>query len=210
MTFRNRVSRFIKRNEGAVIVEFALVITLFLFIFFAMLDFGRLMYQTTLSEKATYIAARTAIVRPAACSNVPERHVLGTVPTGQTIPRFGTSCRSNASACQAVAPISCNGIATNATANEIWTRIEPMLPPDATIDNLQFTYRFDPNLGFLGGPYTPMVTVALNLPDFDFVSALSLLSAAIADGGDSLGASAGFADFSVTLPSEDLNSGENG
>ena len=76
MKHRNLFTVFLKRNDGAVLVEFALVITLFFFIFFAMLDFGRLTYQTTLSEKATYIAARTAIVRPAACVGVPDLSLI--------------------------------------------------------------------------------------------------------------------------------------
>ena len=66
MTACAHIRRWLSREDGGVLVEFSIVIALFLFIFFAMLDFGRLVYQTTLSEKATYIAARTAIVRPAA------------------------------------------------------------------------------------------------------------------------------------------------
>ena len=199
-----------KREDGGVLVEFAIVISLFLFIFFAMLDFGRLVYQTTLSEKATYIAARTAIVRPPACTGVPDRHTAGVVPTGTPTPRFGTSCSAASYVCSAVAVVSCSGDAASPTANEIWTRISPMLPPNATISNLQFTYAFDSNLGFLGGPYTPMVTVDLNLPDFAFVSPLGSLAVAAGAPSSSLGPNSAFADFSVTLPAEDLNLGEAG
>lgn len=212
MNWLAKIVRRYKREDGGVLVEFAISVTLFLFIFFAMLDFGRLVYQTTLAEKATFIAARTAIVRPAACAGVPDRHTIGTVPVGTPRPRYGTSCRTAGYVCTPVPTVTCAGNATNPTATEIWNRISPMLPLDATIDNLQFSYAFDPNLGFLGGPFTPMVTVEIDLPDFAFVSPLGLLGAAAAGGGatPSLGATVQFADFSVSIPAEDLNLGENG
>ena len=72
--------------------------------------------------------------------------------------------------------MTCTGAATNATASEIWDRINPLLPVNATIDMMQFSYSFDPKLGFLGGPYTPMVTVELNLNDFQFASPLAALA----------------------------------
>lgn len=206
------VFRGMRREDGGVLVEFAITVTLFLFIFFAMLDFGRLVYQTVLAEKATYVAARSAIVRPAACAGVPERHALGIVPTGTPSPRFGTSCSAAGYVCASVATVTCNGSATNPTANEIWTQIADLLPLDATISDLEFTYAFDSNLGFLGGPYTPMVTVDIDLPDFTFVSPLGMLGVAASGGGGtpSLGSSVQFADFSVSMPAEDLNLGENG
>ena len=104
--------------------------------------------------------------------------------------------------------VTCVGDANNATAQEIWTRIAPMLPPDASIDNLQFTYSFDQNLGFLGGPYTPMVTVEIDLPDFQFISPVAPL---MRDADDpTTGATVGRGLFSVSLPAEDLSSGEAG
>lgn len=212
MTKWLRISRHFRREDGGVLVEFAISVTLFLFIFFAMLDFGRLVYQTVLAEKATFVSARAAIVRPAACTGVPDRHTGGVVPAGSDAPRFGTSCSAANFICAPVATVTCAGSAANPTANEIWTQIQDLLPRDATIDNLQFSYAFDSNLGFLGGPYTPMVTVDINLPDFVFVSPLGLLGAAASGGGGapSLGASVQFADFSVSMPAEDLNLGENG
>jgi len=124
----------------------------------------------------------------------------------------GTSCRTAGYICAPVATVTCTGSATNATANEVWNRISPLLPPDATIGDIRFSYAFDPNLGFLGGPYTPMVTVDIDLPDFTFVSPIGLLAVAASGGTgtSTLGASVQFADFSVSLPGEDLNSGENG
>lgn len=200
-----RISGFGRDENGAAMIEFAMVIALFVLVFFAMLDIGRFMYSTAMSEKAAYIAARTAIVRPGACPNLPDRNTVGSAGTA------GASCRSGLNVCAPVALASCDGLATNATANEIWTRIQPMLPPGSTIDDMRFSYAFDQNLGFAGGPYTPMVTIELNLDDFQFVSPIGSLTAwASGASTANLSSNASFAEISVTLPAEDLNSGENG
>jgi hypothetical protein len=101
-------------------------------------------------------------------------------------------------------------VATNATASEIWGRINPLLPYSASIDVLQFSYSFDPKLGFLGGPYTPMVTVELDLDDFQFVSPLAALANAAGASGSTLPSSTSYSSFSVSLPAEDLAEGESG
>lgn len=202
--------RSLREESGAVLVEFAIVVSLFIFLFFSMLDFGRLISTVALAEKATYLAARTAIVRPAACLNVPDRHAATTVPSGTEPPRFGTSCRVGNYVCDPVAKISCAGDATNATALEVWNLIDGLLPVGTDISVLQFSYEFDPNLGFLGGPFTPMVTVELNLQDFQFVSPLGALANAAGATGSTLGSPITYQTFSVSLPGEDLNSGGNG
>ncbi|MGR3344282.1 MAG: hypothetical protein ACU0DI_13865 [Paracoccaceae bacterium] len=126
-------------------------------------------------------------------------------------PRFGTSCSFVAGTCINVGTITCAGVATNATAAEIWARITPLMPAGTTIANLQFSYSFDPNLGFLGGPYTPMVTVDLNPPPFQFISPLgALASAAGAGNPGTLGSNIAYPTFSVSLPGEDLALGDAG
>ncbi|MGB8621605.1 MAG: TadE/TadG family type IV pilus assembly protein, partial [Paracoccaceae bacterium] len=80
VAWRAGLARRMRNEEGGVLVEFAFVIALFLFLFFTLLDFGRLAYSIVMAEKASALAARTAIVRPAACAGVPERHTRGTVP----------------------------------------------------------------------------------------------------------------------------------
>lgn len=204
----------VRDESGAVLLEFALVVSLFFFLFFALLDFGRLAHNDVAVQKAVQLAARTAIVRPPACAGVPEIHTRGAVASGNTPPRFGTACRDSApgiEVCNPVAPVTCAGTAANGTANEIWNRIRPLLPTDAAIDDLQFSYTFDPNLGFLGGPYTPMVTVEINLPDFQFISPLGQLAgAAGAANTGTIGNDIVYSTFSISLPAEDLNLGDNG
>ncbi|WP_253746456.1 MULTISPECIES: hypothetical protein [unclassified Ruegeria] len=105
---------------------------------------------------------------------------------------------------------TCLGDATNATASEIWDRVSPLLPPGTAISAMQFTYDFNSNLGFLGGPYTPMVTVELNLNDFQFVSPLAALANAAGATNSIISSTAGYSNFSVSLPAEDLALGESG
>lgn len=209
MSAHHAGKRLIADESGAALVEFALVALLFFFLFFSLIDFGRLGGSYVVAEKAAQIAARTAAVRPPACAGVPARHTRSSDP-GATPPRFGTSCRAGANVCAAVATVSCKGDAGNPTAAAIWAQIEPMLPPDATIDNMRFEYRFDQNLGFLGGPYTPMVTVEITPPDFQFVSPLGAMAAALGGTGAGLGPLSPYAGFSVSLPGEDLANGDEG
>jgi len=198
---------FATGESGGVLVEFALVVSLFLFLFSALLDFGRLSYSGVQIQKGAQMAARIAVVRPAACTGVPDIHERG---TSTLAPRFGTSCSAQAGVCAAVATVSCAGSAENPTALEIWNSVNNFLPVGTTIDALQFSYSFDQNLGFLGGPYTPMVTVELNLADFQFVSPLAALANAAGASGSTIASSAGYSNFSVSLPAEDLASGESG
>ncbi|MBU3261954.1 pilus assembly protein [Roseovarius sp. PS-C2] len=200
------VRAYLRDTSGGVLVEFALVVSLFLFLFAALLDFGRLSYSGVTAQSAAQIAARLAIVRPAACPGVPDRHQRGT----NTALRYGTSCSAASGVCASVATVTCTGAATNATASEIWDRINPLLPVNATIDMMQFSYSFDPKLGFLGGPYTPMVTVELNLNDFQFASPLAALANAAGATNSALPSSAAYSSFSVSLPAEDLAQGESG
>ena len=205
-----RLRRFGADEGGAALVEFALVMLLFFFLFFSLIDFGRWGSSYVLAEKATQLAARTAAVRPPACAGVPERHERPAAP-GANPPRFGTSCRVAGDVCAAAATVSCGGDRGEPDGDEIWARIQPLLPPDATIGDLRFEYRFDPNLGFLGGPYTPMVTVEITPPNFQFVSPLGAMAAALGGGGGgALGAAQPYGGFSVSLPAEDLANGENG
>lgn len=203
-----RCAGFSRSERGGVMVEFAIVCAVFFLLLFALLDFGRLAFSNVLAQKSASIAARIAAVRPPACAGVPDRHTRG---TADPQPRFGTSCRAVAGTCAVTATVACTGASTNATASEIWTRIASSLPVGSTIDGLRFSYSFDANLGFLGGPYTPMVTVELELPDFQFVSPLGGLARA-AGAADTTGMGADIIrpTFSVSMPAEDLANGEAG
>lgn len=205
-----RLTQFARDESGTTLVEFAIVFVIFLVVMFGLVDFGRMAYRFVVADKAMQIASRVATVRPAACSGVPETYSRGT--SAATPPyRFGTSCRADTGICSNPGPITCTGDATNATAVEVWNRIQPLMPTSAGIENLRFRYDYDANLGFLGGPYTPIVTVEIEDLDFEFIHPLGSLIALT-------GASATFADgltipfptMSVSLPGEDLAQGTNG
>jgi hypothetical protein len=86
------------------------------------------------------------------------------------------------------------------------------LPTSATIADIRFTYSSDLNLGFLGGPYIPIVTVELQNIDFEFISPLGGLMALASGSGDSSGWSATipFPAMSTSIPGEDLAIGTAG
>lgn len=153
---------FPRDENGASLVEFALVIALVLVLFFAILDFGRIGFAFVAGQKAVQNAARLAAVSPSAClTALPPTHDIATGTTAE----FGTNCSVKSaqaptqSVCKAETTIECQG--ENATATAIFEAVQALLPPGATRENLYFRYSFDERLGFLGGPYTPMVTVDL-------------------------------------------------
>ncbi len=199
---------FLADESGAAMVEFAIVCTVFFLAFFQLFGFGLFASNNLMAEKGTQLAARMAVARPAVdwchSTGVPDRITTsGLTPA----PRFGTNCRAGANTCTPVAAVSCAGSTADPTANEIWTRIQPMLSGDVAIDDLQFTYAFDANLGYLGGPYTPMVTVDLTVPNdnADFIALFGLVSrlAQSLSGGAAFNAPQ-YRVISISLPAEDL------
>lgn len=203
------ILRYIRDESGAAMVEFAMVSGIFFLLVFQVIDFGIFASNNLMSEKSTSIAARIATVRPAACAGVPDRYARG---TASPAPRFGTSCSAVANACAVPVVATCIGTTSNATANEIWTRIAPTLPSGTTISDLTFSYSPDANLGYLGGPYVPIVTVTLTLDDYRLAFPLRML--ANLAGGNALGSTGqpdyNYRVFSITLPGEDLAAGTNG
>lgn len=215
------LARLRRDGRGSTMVEYALTVALFLLLFFAVLDFGRLLYNWNMSEKAMQIAARMAAVRPPVCGMVPESNVRGTSTLTGT--RFGDSCTVGGAICAGnnggtARSDSCfaNDVGVRVTATEIWTRIQPLLPPNASQANLRFTYTFDDKMNFLGGPYVPVVTAELvgtagNPLVFEFLSPIMGLVglASGATTGTSL-TTIPFPPLSVSLPGEDLNLGTAG
>jgi hypothetical protein len=200
---------FARDETGSTLVEFTIVLPIFLLLVFAILDFGRMGADYVLAQKVTERAARIAAVRLPACPGVPSIHER-IAPTGGASPtRFGTSC-SVGSVCVNPGDISCTANLSNSTASEIWTLVQPALPQGAAPSNLRFTYSFDERLGFVGGPYVPVLTVEIENLTFDFVTPLAGLAALATAGAAGTGAYSGsipFPPMSVTLPAEDLGLG---
>lgn len=201
-----RVHSFLADESGGNLVEFALVVTLFLFLLFAIVDFGRIGYAWVGANKATQLAARIAAVRPPACPGVPTLNVRGT--SGAPL-QFGALCRAGTGVCAAPATITCVGSTANPSALEIFNAVRPLVPETA-INQMTFSYTFDPNLGFLGGPYVPMVTVEFTGVQFRFVSQLGAFVTAMTGQASSLGTAINMPGMSVSLPGEDLALGTEG
>ena len=209
--FADAIRRFQQEERGATLVEFALSISLMLFLLLGIIDFGRMAFHYVAAEKFVQHAARIAAVRPPACAGVPETYQRG--PSGEQ-PRFGTSCRAGQGICANPGPIVCTATPDDPTSVEIWDFLQVALPEDATMSNVVFRYDFDPELGFLGGPYVPIVTVELTGLTFDFIAPLSELAALIigqtTNETDALGGSIAFPALSASVPGEDLALGTNG
>ena len=184
--------RFARDETGAAMVEFAMVVGVFFLMISQIIDFGIFASNNLMAEKSTQIGARIASVRPAACAGVPDRYSRG---TASPAPRFGTSCSAVPNACAMPVEVSCAGSSSNSTASEIWTRLGATLPSGTTISDFTFIYTADPNLGYLGGPYVPLVTLELSVPAFQMPFFSSLPQYRV---------------FSITMPGEDLAVGING
>ena len=229
ITPHRRLAKFRDDQHGGAMIELAMCVSLFLAMVFAIFDFGRMGSDYVMTEKALQTASRIAAVRPNACNGVvlPEFHDRAVVPTGVTPPRYGTTCRSDVYACGDPGPRWCVGDVTNPTFAEIWREIGPVMPGYAEPRDIRITYSFDPNLGFLGGPYTPMVTVELAGTDpsqmlsannppalrFQYIHPLGGLIGVVTGNGADLGDANGeipFPPMSVSLPAEDLNQGTAG
>jgi hypothetical protein len=214
---------FAADESGATLVEFGIVSSLFLLIFFGLIDFGRLGYSWVMAEKAMQQAARIAAVRPPVCAGVPTSHERG---TSLITYNFGEPCGTAAGVCEPVSQTCLGdapalGSAGAATATEVWNEIAFLLPPGTTIGDIRFTYATDPALGFLGGPFVPVVTTELESVVFQFVSPLGQLGQLAGGGGGTTfgttcpqnqpGASClTLPPMSVSLPGEDLEQGEAG
>lgn len=208
------VRRFWADEYGASLVEFAMVITLFLFLLFAIIDFGRIGHAWVSANKATQLAARLAAVRPPVCDGVPLTNERFSLSTG---PAFGALCRAGAEVCADPGIISCVGWTSSNdddsganTAQEIFTAVRPLIPAGTTIGQMRYSYTFDPNLGFLGGPYVPIVTVEFTSVNFTFISQLGAFATALTGQSSTLGTLLSMPGMSVSLPGEDLALGTDG
>ena len=219
-------SRSLQRDDsGTTTVELALVLAVFLLIFLGLIDFGRLGYSSVMAEKAMQRAARIAAVRPPVCDAFYTLSPVNLRVSGTT-EELGTPCRNGV--CVSPAEVSCTladatTTAGIATRDEIWSSIRALRPHSATMADVRLIYAPDPNgdLGFLGGPYIPLVTAELVTddpdttpvegPTFTFVSPLGGL-VALAGGQAAGGFSARipYPPMSISLPGEDLNIGDSG
>jgi hypothetical protein len=196
-------------TKGSALVELSVVMPLLLLVILGVLDYGRLYWNESMAQKATAIAVRLAAVRPPACPGVPSTIGAAPLAPGANPPEAGTLCRVGG-VCAVATPPACQLDLNNATAAEIWDRIRFLLPPDAEPANVQLEYTFDGSIGFLGGPFSPIVTSELINLEFSFVSPLGQLAAVAASDGTIANAKAltiPLPSMSASIPGEDMASG---
>lgn len=207
MRIWSQIKRFKRDETGATLVEFAMVMPVFLLLFFGLIDFSRVGFSYVMAGKATERAVRQAVVRAPLCVGVPETNLRGS--NGDPSLRFGNSCNIASDLCQFTATVSCSLDITTPGGADIWAEVASMMPSNAAPENLQVSYQYDSDLGFLGGPYTPIVTVEIQNLNFEFVTPLgALVTLAGVSGTQTLGDDYAFPSMSASLPAEALFDGE--
>lgn len=212
-----RARGFGRAEAGAALVEFALVLPIFLLLMFGLLDFGRLGYSVVMAETAVGMATRIAVVRPSAClTAMTKTNTRGSSTLSPPAP-YGTSCSAGTGICAAPADLVCTGDGGSAVFDEIWDRVGPLMPYGTTKKNLQITYSYDEALGFLGGPYVPRVTVTLVGNDvtdpaqanakFQFYTPIAGLANIYTGQSTTTASEINLPRLTATLPGEDLGNG---
>jgi hypothetical protein len=205
MTMQNLAKLLLRDERGGPLAEFALVIGLLFVIAIFAFEISRFYMRAAMTEYATHLAVRVAAVRPAICPGVPDTNERA----GGSTARFGTMCSDPSSPCAAAATQTCAGVGGTPVTDEIFGIIQPLLPDNATPANLQFSYAAS-GLGFLGGPYVPMVSVSLQNLQHDFILPLGQLFAPWGGGAGGGAGSVALGPLTATLPGEDLNIGTGG
>lgn len=204
MTMRNLAALLLRDERGGQLAEFMLVIGLIFVFGIFVFEVSRFYTRAAMAEYATHLAVRTASVRPAICPGVPDTNGRAAGSTA----RFGTLCSDPSAPCAAVATQTCAGAAGTPVTDEIFALVQPLLPAAATPADLQFSYEAS-GLGFLGGPYVPIVSVSLQNLQHDFILPLGQLFAPWSAGGGGTG-SVQLGPLTATMPGEDLNVGTGG
>ncbi|MFW5678921.1 MAG: TadE/TadG family type IV pilus assembly protein [Pseudomonadota bacterium] len=199
-------------RRGAALVEFTLIAALFLFLLFALVEGALLLMSWNQTEKAVQAAVRSLVVRPPVAAAVPATRDKNPALDPVDV-RFGAGCEGANSPCAPVAPASCTlTVASGATtcadvtgAQAAFDRMRALSPfalrpgSDGTVT---FTYR-DTGLGFVGGPYIPLVEVRVEGLRYRFV-AMAGLSQLL---GGNTGPNVAFPPIAATLVGEDLAEG---
>lgn len=160
--------RFLRDERGTTAVEFAFVSLFLLLTTFGIIDFGLMLWQWNIAEKATQVGVRTAVVSNFVAPN------LATFPSAPTSPP-GTGCSDATGAIIAdcdFAPVTCTsgGCSAFGFDNNAFTWIVQamqQIDPFITPANVQVTY--SPNgLGFVGRPGGLPMTVTVQLIGMQF------------------------------------------
>ena len=180
---------FLRDRRGASAAEFALVLPLFLFLLFSIVDAGRYMWNVNRAEKAAQMGVRMAVVTDFVSSAINANYVgqcATPLTAGDPIPAncFSTiTCSKTGSnaACTAGTP---NTVAFNRVANHMRNFM-----PELQDSEIQIIYS-PSGLGYAGNPdgpdVAPLVTVRLSGVDFNPIATLTLASVVLPEARSTL------------------------
>jgi hypothetical protein len=208
MSASNRNAERQRRTDcGAAGVEFALIFPLLLLLTFGIIEFGLVMYQMTMLEKATQLGARKAVTWD------PVAPILATYTASETGIGPGLPLPANLQlevvcdnvGCSGTGAITSPGYSSTAFSAVVteMQRVFPAVKPE----NVVVTYRHV-GLGFVGRPggsVVPAVTVSLRNMQYDFVLldvAVTICSVGTVDINNII-----YPSFNATLTGEDLSDG---
>jgi hypothetical protein len=209
MSANRRIGRrgLFASERGGAGVEFALVFPLLVLLTFGIIEFGFILYQMNMMEKATQIGARKAVtwdpVAPTLATYSASETGIGPglpLPAGL---QLDISCTN--AGCTGTGAIADPGFSSDAF-NAIVAEMQTMYPGIGP-ENVVVTYRHV-GLGFVGRPggsVVPAVTVALRDMTYDFImldAIIELFGPADMDVADIL-----YPSFNATLTGEDLSDG---
>jgi hypothetical protein len=191
--------RLIGSEGGYASVGFVVIAPAFLLLFFLVIEVAGAFFWWKTAEKATQLGARVAIVRDPVATGVPAINPRRNSATAV----YGLACGHSSDPCDFDAEdtwvcegggAGCNGAAFELVVAEM----RRVFGGGFQNENVRITYRYV-ELGFVGGPFVPTVTVTLSGVPFGlFLGILSGL------GGDGARALATLPDISTTLTAEDL------
>ena len=164
MTNPISVNRALRDTSGALIVEAALTLPVFLFLVLGTMDLCVFLWEWNSANKAVQLGARLAAVSDPVSSSAN----LATVDwTGFS--NLGAPCSVSTNGCPTFSPVTCTGnTGTGACAatpfNAIFTRMQTIFP-GLQARYLTFTYTLN-GLGFVGRPgaMPTNITVSISEP----------------------------------------------
>lgn len=200
-------SQLVRSKSGATAAEFAIVLPLFLILFFGIIDGGRYLWQYNQAEKATQVGVRMAVVTNVLSSGLESADYTGVtvdgvkIQPGAVIPKdaFGTMvCTSAGCTCDtskgAVDPCPDPGTFDSATFNNVLLARMQQIDPAIKAENLVVRYSGS-GLGFASAgqmEISPLTTVTVTGMEFKPITSFLFLHITMPD-------------LSATLTSEDAS-----
>lgn len=150
---------FLKRDDGAVAVEFAIVGILFLIIMLAVIDMSRLAWELNSAKAAARAGARMAVVSLPAVQQLADFDAVGTLslPGGDPVPEGSVpDYRCTSAGCDN------GGTLDTTTFNAIVARMQRYYGRlEATNVVIEYKHRGLGTAGFIGPDVEPLVTVSV-------------------------------------------------